>query len=187
MNPVENVRPRPSRRLPVVKETALLEASAQDQTWEGELVVLLCSLETWRNRLSDLCRRNQAVPALDAMLAMVRELVAFAGVHLTASGSERMAGLRGRVEAFTALALGLRQRLHKTTLQKLLFLLGQTSEEGDPRLQFVAAARGLLEVLAGYFVLFTELFRTPGGARGWHDAQQVFLTDLCGLVEQLEP
>src|SRR5258708_4004579 len=150
MDPVENICSRPSRRVSVLKAAAAPDSGLRDETWEGDLLSLLCVLETERTQLTKHCRNNQAVPALDAMLAMVRQVVAFAGVHLAASGGERMTDLRGRVEAFIAVALGLRHQLHKNTLQKLLLLLGFTSDEGDPRLQFVAAARGLLDVLAGY-------------------------------------
>jgi hypothetical protein len=187
MNPVENARTRPLRRVPEVKEEVAAEADTRDVVWEGELLCLLCTLESWRNRLNNYCLGNQAVPALDAMLVMVREVVAFAGVHLSASSNIRMANLRGRVEEFTGVALGLRQRLRKTTLRKLLDLLGRAGEETDPHLQFVDAARTLLEVLLGYFDLFTDSFHTKSGARGWHEAQQAFLGDLGGLVEQLEP
>jgi hypothetical protein len=187
MNPVQHAGSRQLQRLASLKNRRQPAISLQDQAWEGDLLSLLCALETWRTRLSEFCQANQPVPALETILVIVGRLTSFLDQHWPDQGDESQAVLRSQIDELVDRAGRLRGRLQKTPVQRLLRLLGYSNDEGDPRQLFVASAQGMYEVLVSAFELFTQQFRSPAAAHGWLDAHPVFLADLLGLVEQLRP
>ncbi len=156
-----------------------------DQAWETDLLSLLCVLEMVRTRLQEVCRNNQAVQALDEMLALIGPVRAFLDSRPELLEYQPIAELLWRLEEFSARVMGLRRRLHRTAWQQVVRLFSGAAEEGDPFAQFVACAELLEEVLADAFDLFAALFESPAAARGWNDARELFLADLHELIEQL--
>ncbi len=176
---------RSSTRLPRVLclQDELVELDPRDRSWENQLLILLCALETLRSRLHERCEAGLAVAALDTMLAMMDRLSLF--IEHPDLEEEREA-LAGGIEWVRGEAGQLRNRLCRSPLQMLMRLFRSPSRD-DPRVQFVESAQGLYDVLTRAFEFFLERFQSPHSAQDWNEAHRSFLADLGELIELLQP
>ena len=162
--------------------------ASEDLAWESELVLLLSNLECQRVRLAEACASGHAVVALDAMLAMADTAADFVTARPDGADPDGpLAEAERLTEAFRCAVRRLRGRLERNTFKSLWRLFKRSSDDGDPHAQFAGCAEDLVAVLTAYFSTCTGRFRSRTAARAWHDTHLVFLADLRGLVDQLQP
>jgi hypothetical protein len=170
-------RPSSNPDLPPVGE------SAQDLTWENDLVLMLSGLETLRARMADAYAANDSARAVEAMVDMVSQVADFAGRRLdTRTHGETLARLRALADGFLTRAREVAGRCDLSLLNSLRrFLAGRKAKPGL-RESFRLVRRDLVDLLEQYFAFFTACFHSPTGAHNWAETHEVFLAEVKALV-----
>ncbi len=157
-------------------------ASPQDLAWESELVQLLSTLEAFRAQLHDDCHAGRALPAVEAMLVVAKGVSGFVGARFGDGSPE----LRTAADAFFGAARPLHDRLDDDVFKALWRLL-RRRDDRDPRDQFADAAHKLRVFLSAAFARCASRFASPSPRRTWTETYTVFLDDMDGLIEQVQP
>jgi hypothetical protein len=181
MNPVDQI---PTTSRPPAAPVG--QPSAKDMVWEGELLNLLSPLEALRVRLDDACEHRQALVALDVLLAMTVQVHDFVRRHPEIE-QEALARLQVETNDYLNSLRQLRGLLAPSALKTLLRLVGRRTHSGSTRGQLLEAVGKLVPLLRSWFDLFADCFGTARAAQGWISTQEVFLTDLQGLIDQIQP
>ncbi len=173
----------------LVRELKIGCASAppQDLAWESELLHLLSTLEAFRAQLHDDCLAGRTLASVEALLAVAKGVAAFVRSRCKDILVESGGTLEASEQAFLAVARPLHDRLDDDVFKALRRLFQRRRDPRDPKEQFADAAGRLKVFLNVAFGLCGVRFISPTARRSWTETYAVFLDDIAGLIERVQP
>jgi len=152
--------------------------------WPSSLIGLLGGLESLRTEFVG----KRLVPDADALLSHAEAMVQAADdlarrTKFPDGLSDIQARAVSKAGAFFTMANGLKKEPTKSLVVSVInSISGADAANPDAVRECLLSA---VEVLNGYFMLFTERYKSSGAARGWVDAASAFSTEFKQLVRDL--
>jgi hypothetical protein len=160
----------------------------EDRALETNLLGLLANLEFLRTQLETALAEGRHAEVVETATLLVNQVVAFAekyfGGAATADDLTRALAVAGEFITTTSQA---QEHLKRPALKSLWrWFGGASAESAEDRERLHQVARGLDDVLATFFTLFTTHFTSEGAAQRCKDMQEVFRTDLQRVFGRLK-
>jgi hypothetical protein len=158
-----------------------------DRLFEHAIIVLLSSLEHSRAQLANKKTKKRPPVALQILIDMVNQVVAFAEKHgLAAESTNSLVRYLGAMEKIVPEARMLNINDNRLAGRVVLLYSNWKGSPNDRQNVFRKVGECLNQLLESYFSLFTGSFRASSMVDQWIETSKVFLVELAKVANEIQ-